>query len=94
MTGDSKKMLNTTLLAVEFLVASAFAFSSCLLYYGLTRQSPVSPEQQLDGEFVPFLLLILLLACTSVFCLTFLIHFTGWRIMKIKEKRKSANRFV
>ncbi len=87
-------MLNTTLLIVEFIVTSAFAFSSCLLYYGLTHQAPLPPEQRLGNDFAPFILLLLLLAAASVFGLTFLIHFTGWRIMKINEKRKSARRFA
>lgn len=93
MTGEMKKLLDKTVLIVEFAVFAAFAFSTCLLYYALTNQAPVPPENRLDDDFVPFVLLLSLLFGASVTGLIFLIHFTGCRIIKIKEKREAAKRF-
>ncbi len=90
MTGSAKQMLNKAALIVEFMIFSAFVFSTCLLYYALTHQAPIPPEQQLDNDFVPYFLLILLSGGACVFGLTFLIHFTVWRIIKMKEKRETA----
>ncbi len=92
MTKNVKKMLNTAALIVEAAVFSAFAFSSCLLYYALTHRTPIPAEKQLDNDFVPLVLMLLLLGGAGVFGLAFLIHFIGWRIIKIKENRKTAQR--
>ncbi len=93
MTGEMKKLLNAVALIVEFVVFAAFAFSTGLLYYTLRNPSPVPPEQQLDNDFVPLVLLILLFAGAGVSGLAFLVHFSFWLIQRLKAKREAAARF-
>lgn len=81
-----KKLLNTTALIVEFTVFTAFLVSSCLLYYAVTRQTPVRLEQPPDNDFVPLVLLILLAAGALVFGFVFFVHFAFWQSREAKNK--------
>lgn len=91
MTGEMKKLLNAAALIVEFVVFAAFAFATGWLYYAIKNPPPTPPgQQQYDNDFVPLVLLILLLAGAGVFGLAFAVHFSFWLIQRLKAKREAA----
>ena len=89
----SKNLFTKIALIIEFSLFAIFAFLTFALYYGITHQPPIPPEQQLDNDFVPLLLLFLLFAGMCIFGLAFAIHFSLWHIKRLKEKRDAVNRF-
>lgn len=89
---NSRKTFNIVALTVEIAACVNFAYLACWLLYALTHQTPVPPEKQLDNDFVPYFLLILLVIGTCVSGLAFAIHLSVWRMKMLKEKRETANR--
>ena len=92
MAKSNKKVFNIVVLIVEFSAFAVFTFLTYRLYYALTHQTPIPPEKQLDNDFVPLVLLFLLLVGACVFGLVFFIHFSVWLIKRLKENREAANR--
>ncbi len=89
----NKNLFTKIALIIEFSAFTLFALLTFGLYYAITHQPPIPPEQQLDNDFVPLVLLFLLFVGACVFGLMFAIHFSVFQIKNLKEKREAANRF-